>query len=76
MYLPHQYAGRFVAKGEVPFRSLPFFRACEDEERGDHLEGMRTCEPATGLEITKQTGEKVTYPGSFRSSIKEPVIRQ
>ncbi|MFH1743516.1 MAG: hypothetical protein ABIH23_31310 [bacterium] len=71
-YLQHQYAKRFVVNGEVLFRSLSFFLACEHDERGDDLEGTRTYEPATGLEITKQTGEKLGWQGSFRSSVKEP----
>jgi hypothetical protein len=71
-YLPYPYAELFVASGEVKFRSLSYFLACEHDERGDDLEGTRIYEPATGLEITKQTGEKVRMQGSFRSSVKEP----
>ena len=71
-YLPLQYAEPLVANGEVLFRSLSFFLACEHDGRGDDLEGTRAYEPATGLEITKQTGEKFRMQGSFRSSIKEP----
>ena len=71
-YLPYQHAEPFVASGEVMFRSLSFFLACEDRERGDDLEGTRSYEPVTGLEITKQTGEKLKMQGAFRSSVKEP----
>lgn len=71
-YLPYQYAERFVSKGEVLFRSLSYFLACEHDERGDNMEGIRVYEPQTGLEITKQTGEKLRMKGAFRSSVKEP----
>jgi hypothetical protein len=71
-YLPYQYAEAFVANGEVLFHSLPYFLACEHDERGDDLEGTHTYEPATGLDITMQTGEKRRRQGSFRSSVKEP----
>jgi len=71
-YLPHQFAEPFVANGEVLCRSLSYFLACEHDERGDYLEGTRSYEPATGLEITKQTGEKFKMQRSFRSSVKEP----
>jgi len=71
-YLPHRYAETFVANGEVMFRSLSYFLACEHDDRGDDLEGTRNYEPTTGLEITKQTGEKVRMRGSFRSSVKDP----
>jgi hypothetical protein len=71
-YLPYRYAEPVVAGGEVMFRSLSYFLACEHDERGDDLEGTRSYEPATGLEITKQTGEKVRMQGSFRSSVREP----
>ena len=71
-YLPYRYAEPFVANGEVLFRLLSYFLACEHDERGDDLEGIRIYEPATGLEITKQTGEKLRMQGSFRSSVKEP----
>jgi len=71
-YVPNLYAERFVSNGEVLFRSLPYFLACEHDERGDDLEGTHAYEPETGLEITKQTGEKLRMQGSFRSSVKEP----
>ncbi len=71
-YLPYEYAEPLVANGEVMFRSLSYFLACEHDERGDDLEGTHNYEPATGLEITKQTGEKIRMQGSFRSSVKEP----
>jgi len=71
-YLPYQYAELFVVSGEVKFRSLSYFLACEHEERGDGLEGTRLYDPPTGLEITKQTGEKITTRRSFQSSVKEP----
>jgi hypothetical protein len=71
-YLPYPYAERFVASGEVMFRSLSYFLACEHDERGDDLEGTHVYEPAMGLEITKQTGEKVRMQGSFRSGVREP----
>jgi len=71
-YLPYQYAEAFVTNGEVLFRSLSYFLACEHDERGDDLEGARIYKPATGLEITKQTGERLRWQGSFRSSVKEP----
>lgn len=57
-YVPKIYAERFLAKGEVLFRSLSYFLACEHDERGDDTEGIRVYEPARGLEITKQTGER------------------
>jgi len=34
-YLPHEFAARLVADGEVLFRSLLFFLACEHAARGD-----------------------------------------
>jgi hypothetical protein len=69
-YLPHRYAESFVVNGEVLFRSLSYFIACENDERGDDSEGTRIYEPATGLDITKQTGGKVKFFGSLRSSVK------
>ncbi|TAM81960.1 MAG: hypothetical protein EPN47_11205 [Acidobacteria bacterium] len=71
-YVPSPYAGRFVSKGEVLFRALSYFLACEHDERGDNAEGIRIYEPEDGLEITKQTGERLRIQGSFRSSVKEP----
>lgn len=71
-YVPNIYAERFLAEGEVLFRSLSYFLACEHDERGDDTEGVRVYEPERGLEITKQTGERVILPGSFRSGVREP----
>jgi len=71
-YISSPYAERLVSNGEVLFRSLSYFLGCEHDERGDDMEGTRVYEPETGLEITKQTGEKLKVQGSFRSSVKEP----
>jgi len=50
-YLPYQYAELLLASGEVKFRSLSYFLACEHDERGDGLEGTHVYEPATGLDL-------------------------
>ena len=71
-YVPIPYAECFVSKGEVLFRSLSYFLACEHDERGDNAEGIHIYEPEAGLEITKQTGERLRIEGSFRSGVKEP----
>ena len=47
-YLPERYAGLFVEHGEILFRSLLYFLACEDARR-DELEAMRQYEPVEGL---------------------------
>lgn len=71
-YTTQQYASRLLSNGEVLFRSLSFFLACEQDQRGDKLEGIREYKPLAGLEITKQTGERFNLPGSFRPSVKYP----
>lgn len=72
-YLPQRYAEPFVDRGEVLFRSLLYFLACEDA-RADKLEGTRQYAPVGGLEVTNHTqGWNRTVPGSaFRSSVKNP----
>jgi hypothetical protein len=71
-YTNQQYASKLLSNGELLFRSLSFFLACEQEQRGDKLEGIREYEPVAGLEITRQTGERFTLSGAFRSSVKYP----
>ncbi len=70
-YLPYQLAHAFLSNGEAWFRSLSYFIACEQMHRGDDLEGTRVYAPSVGLEIRKNSGERLNGLGwSFRSSMK------
>jgi len=70
-YLPRQYAERLLSEGEVLFRSLAYFLACEDKRR-DEFEGTHVYAPSGGLEITNRTqGWTRRIPLSeFRASAK------
>ncbi len=70
-YLPAQYAAPFVERGEVLFRSLLFFLACEDSRR-DELEGTRQYAPAGGFQITNHSRRWIRQiPGSaMHSSVR------
>lgn len=48
------WAEKFL-EGEVLFRSLAYFRDCEDTARGDEYEGTSRFLPDGGLQITSQT---------------------
>lgn len=70
-YLPDQYAVGMVERGEVLFRSLLYFLACEDARR-DELEGTHQFAPVEGLEIhneTRGSGSRL-LDGSLLSSVK------
>ena len=69
-YLQEQYLDSFVNKGQVLFRSLSYFKGYEDHIRGDQFEGTKKFKPTNGLEITKTTGERLTIPYSFESTVK------
>ncbi|HZT76013.1 MAG TPA: hypothetical protein VFA27_05105 [Vicinamibacterales bacterium] len=71
-YLPQRYAEAFILRGEVLFRSIPYFLACEDARR-DELEGTHQYAPG-GLDITNHTrGFTSRLPGSsMQSSVKHP----
>jgi hypothetical protein len=72
-YLPQRYADAFVQRGEVLFRSILYFLACEDARR-DELEGTHQYAPAGGLEVTRHSrGLNGPLPNSsMRSSVKHP----
>ena len=72
-YLSLKYAELFVQKGQILFRSMLYFLACEDARR-DELEGTHQYEPIDGLEITNKTrGSRQRVLGtSLRSSATHP----
>ena len=72
-YLPYKYAEGFVREGQILFRSLLYFLACEDARR-DQLEGTHQYEPVDGLEITNQSrgGRHRMLGASVRSSVTHP----
>jgi hypothetical protein len=72
-YLTHQYAEAFVQRGEVLFRSILYFLACEDARR-DELEGTHQYARVGGIEVTNHTlGFTRVPPGfSMRSTVKHP----
>lgn len=72
-YLPQRYAEAFVKRGEVLFRSILYFLACEDARR-DELEGTHQYAPVGGLDITTHSrGLTGPLPGSsMRSTVKHP----
>jgi hypothetical protein len=71
-----KYADAFLKNGEVLFRTLSFFKNHEDNEiRGDQNEGTLVHRPMSGLQVTKvKTGEVITLPHSFESTVKTDEI--
>ena len=65
------WAEKFL-DGEILFRSLSYFRDCEDAVRGDEYEGSSTFLPKEGLQITNQTrGTQFTLADfAFESTVK------
>lgn len=65
------WAEKFL-DGEILFRSLSYFRDCEDAVRGDEYEGTSTFLPDDGLQITNQTqGTQSTLAEfAFESTVK------
>ena len=61
-----------VLDGEMLFRSLAYFRDCEDAVRGDEYEGTSRFLPDSGLQITNQTqGTQFTLSEyAFESTVK------
>jgi hypothetical protein len=71
-YLPSKCVQPFVRGGEVLFRSLLYFRACEDA-RADELDGTHQYQPIGGLPILKGgKPHSIMRGGSLRSSVKRP----
>jgi hypothetical protein len=69
-YDQRTWAENFL-KGEMLFRSLSYFRDCENPARGDEYESTSTFLPDGGLKITNHTqGTHFTIPWSFESSVK------
>ena len=62
-----------MQRGEIVFRSILYFLACEDARR-DKLEGAHQYAPAGGLDIvTHSRGQTGPLPGSsMRSAVKHP----
>jgi len=65
------WAEKFL-DGEMLFRSLAYFRDCEDAVRGDEHEGTSRFLPDGGLQITNQTqGTQFTLAEyAFESTVK------
>src|SRR6266496_9554 len=69
-----EWAEKFL-EGEIFFRSLSYFRDCEDEVRGDEYEGTSKFQPESGLQITNHTrGTKFTDTRAFEASVKADEI--
>lgn len=68
-----RFAERFI-EGEALFRSLSYFRDCEDAARADENEGTSVYRPNGGLVITKEDGTQLVLEGSFESSAKADEI--
>lgn len=56
-YLRREHAERFISSGEVLFRSLLYFLACEDP-RNDELEGRHVLAPLEGLPVNVPAGRR------------------
>jgi hypothetical protein len=69
------WAEKFL-DGEMLFRSLAYFRDCEDAVRGDEHEGTSRFLPDGGLQITNQTqGTQFTLAEyAFESTVKADEI--
>jgi hypothetical protein len=59
--------------GELLFRSLAYFRDCEDKKRQDQNEGKTVFRPEGGL-LTKNLtqGRTMLWDGAFESSVEHP----
>src|SRR5947208_1936295 len=74
-YDKHCWAEKFL-DGEVLFRSIAYFRECEDAVRGDEYEGTSTFLPTGGLQVHNHTqGTNVTLlEHAFDSEVKSNEI--
>ena len=69
-YSERKWAEAFL-DGKILFRSLSYFRDCEDSARGDEYEGTSTFLPDGGLIINNQTqGTTFGDPRAFESTVK------
>lgn len=61
--------------GHMLFRSLSYFRDCEDKVRGDEYEGTSKFLPDGGLQVHNETqGTRLTLPHAFESTVRAQEI--
>jgi hypothetical protein len=74
-YSEREWAEKFL-DGELLFRSLSYFRSCEDAVRGDKNEGTAVFRPEGGLQVHNQTqGTTFTLPNhAFESAANQEEI--
>jgi hypothetical protein len=68
-YLPSQYVGTFVGRGDFLFRSLSYFRKVEEKGRGDLLEGLHQDRPDEPITLEGVDGFKWQGVASFLNRI-------
>ncbi|MCU7808552.1 MAG: hypothetical protein KZQ73_11895, partial [Candidatus Thiodiazotropha sp. (ex Semelilucina semeliformis)] len=64
-YMPSQYAGSFVKKGDLLFRNLSYFRQYEDNKRGDPLEGFHRDNPDNDVTLSDPKTGRILAKGDF-----------
>ena len=64
-YLPSQFAADVVRKGDLLFRNLSFFRQCEDNRRGDPLEGFHRDNPDNDITLSDPKTGEVLAKGDY-----------
>ena len=70
-YLPSRLAASVVAKGDLLFRNLSYFRKIEGIGRQDLLEGLHLDRPDNPVRIQTQDGRAWEGPAAFLNSIDQ-----
>lgn len=74
-YLPREFAKAVLARGDLLFRNLTYFRQCEGRIRGDPFEGIHNDHPGTERVIRNLTrGFEIRDAFSFLHSTDSDLI--
>lgn len=74
-YLPAQFVNSTVLEGDLMFRNLSYFRQCEDNRRGDPLEGFHRDNPDNDIVMNNlSTGKIIKGDFSYLNSTNTDLI--